>query len=55
MATPVVSAALALAVEKNPYLRPEELKLKLYQSAKRERSLQKGWGLLHVDKLLDLV
>ena len=55
MATPVVSAALALALEKNPYLRPEELKLKLYQSAKRERSLQKGWGLLQVDKLLDLV
>lgn len=55
MAAPVVSGALALALQKNPSLRPEELKVKLYESAKRQEKGKSAWGLLQVDKLLDLI
>lgn len=55
MATPVVSGALALALQKRPSLRPEELKLKLYESAEPIENDRTGWGILHVDNLLDLI
>ena len=55
MAAPVVSGALALALQKDPLLRPEDLKVKLYESAKRQDNTKSAWGLLQVDKLLDLI
>lgn len=55
MATPVVCGALALALQKRPSLRPEELKLKLYESVKKEKGLSGAWGILDVDNLLALV
>lgn len=55
MATPVVSGALALALQKNPNLRPEELKLKLYESAEDLGEQTMSWGMLHVDNLLRLI
>lgn len=55
MATPVVCGALALALQKKPYLRPEELKLKLYESAEDMGEKITSWGMLHVDNLIRLV
>lgn len=55
MATPVVCGALALALQKKPNLRPEDLKLKLYESARKEETNSRGWGILDVDKLVALV
>lgn len=55
MAAPVVCGALALALQKNPKLRPEDLKLKLYESAQKEQKEGDGWGVLHIDNLLALV
>jgi serine protease AprX len=55
MATPVVTGALALALQKNPSLRPEELKLKLYESAEEVPENPHVWGLLNVDSLLAIV
>lgn len=55
MAAPVVSGALALALQKNPALRPEELKVKLYESADGEKKGKSAWGILQVDKLLELI
>lgn len=55
MATPVVCGALALALQKNPNLRPEELKLKLYESAESLGEHTMAWGMLHVDNLLRLI
>lgn len=55
MAAPVVCGALALALQKNPNLRPEELKLKLYESAQKDQKESDGWGVLHIDNLLALV
>lgn len=56
MATPIVCGALALALEKNPALRPEHLKLKLYESlvVGRERR-SPAWGIIQVDNLMKLV
>ena len=55
MAAPVVSGALALALQKNSHLRPEELKVKLYESAGRQENGKSAWGILQVDKLMDLI
>lgn len=55
MAAPVVSGALALALQKNPAFRPEELKVKLYESADGQKKGKSAWGVLQVDKMLDLV
>lgn len=55
MATPVVSGALALALQKNSSLRPEQLKIKLYESAEESEEHRTAWGILHVDDLLKLV
>ena len=55
MATPVVCGALALALQKKPALRPEELKLGLYLSARRDPQAKAAWGILDVDNLVDLI
>ena len=59
MATPVVSGAIALALQKNPGLRPEDIKLKLYESVEKNEKVRDGytkaWGNLHVDNLLRLI
>ena len=51
--------AIALALQKNPGLRPEEIKLKLYESVEKNEGMRggytKAWGNLHVDNLLRLI
>lgn len=55
MATPVVCGALALALQKKPQLRPEELKLALCRTARPEPRTGAAWGILDVDNLMDLI
>jgi serine protease AprX len=57
MAAPVVCGALALALEKRPQMTPAELKLALYESVTPPEGAErtKAWGILHVDKLLQVV
>lgn len=57
MAAPVVCGAMALAFEKAPWLTPGLLKLQLYESVDRENEAltQNCWGILHVDKLLQML
>lgn len=57
MATPIVCGAFALALEKNPTLTPEMLKLLLYQSVRPAIGEMKGkcWGILDVDALIRIV
>lgn len=54
MAAPVVTGALALAYQKYPYLKPAEMKLRLYERAyPRGAHLgKKCWGIIHVDNLV---
>lgn len=54
MATPIVCGALALALEANPTLTPNQLKLALYHSCIKPAcaSQNKGWGILHVKRLI---
>ncbi len=55
MATPVVSGALALLLEKEPDMTPKEVKLRLMERA-MDLGLprnQQGWGMLHVARLLE--
>lgn len=56
MAAPVVCGALALGMEKEPYLYPEEWKLRLYHTAEKTETeaAKKSWGILHVDNLLQM-
>ena len=56
MAAPVVCGALALGMEKEPYLYPEEWKLRLYHTAEKTgtEAGKKSWGILHVDNLLQM-
>ena len=54
MATPVVSGALALLLEKEPDMTPKEVKLRLRESAV-DLGLprnQQGWGMIHIARLL---
>lgn len=54
MATPIVSGAIALLLEKYPDMKPKDVKMKLYQTARdlgRPKS-QQGWGEIHIEKLL---
>lgn len=54
MATPIVSGALALLLESNPYLTNKEIKKLLYERA-RDMGLSKniqGWGCLDIERLL---
>lgn len=57
MAAPVVCGACALAFEKNPSLTPAEIKLLLYESVNRKYSdtAAKSWGILDVDKLIEMI
>ena len=56
MAVPVVCGALALALEKNPRILPEEMKILLYESVDNEENLKKSfWGVLNVDKLIKML
>ena len=54
MATPIVSGAAALAMEKFPWMTNEECKQKLQYTA-TDLHLpwnQQGWGMLNVGRLL---
>ena len=56
MAAPIVCGALALALEKNPNLRPVELKLLLYDSVSEKiKNLSPAWGILNVDNLIKML
>ena len=58
MAAPVVSGALALAVEKRVDIQPVEMKLLLYDSVKRQDKSgkkNKVWGVLDVDNLMKML
>lgn len=56
MATPIVSGAIALMLEKNPAMRPEEVKLALYNTCDRAKDSHKGsWGIINVDKLVGIL
>lgn len=54
MAAPVVTGALALAFQKYPYLKPAEMKLRLYERAYPRGAYlgKKSWGIIHVDNLV---
>lgn len=54
MATPVVSGAIALLLDKYPWMTPKEVKLKLYQTANRscDRKERHVWGCLDLVKLM---
>lgn len=56
MSAPIVTGALALALEKNPNLKPVELKLLLYDSVSRKnKNLSVSWGILNVDNLIKML
>ena len=54
MAAPVVTGALALALERHPDWQPADLKLRLYESAypRGDWLGRNCWGVLHVDNLV---
>lgn len=55
MATPVVSAAIALLLEKEPWMLPQDVKLRLYQTGRRiptRPSYRTGWGEIDLIELL---
>ena len=54
MATPVVTGAVALLLNRYPYLTPAQVKLRLYETAVdmgKARNIQ-GWGRIDVQRLL---
>ncbi len=55
MATPVVSGAIALLLEKDPTLTNVDVKLKLRETSRNlnRPANEQGWGLLDITKLLD--
>ena len=56
MSVPVVCGALALALEKNPVLKPVEMKLLLYDTVDRiDREKSGVWGILNVDNLIKML
>ena len=56
MSAPIVCGALALALEKNPDLKPVELKLLLYDTVDRiNRKNVNAWGILNVDNLMKML
>lgn len=56
MAVPIVCGALALALEKNPNLKPVELKVLLYDSvSEKNKSFSPAWGILNVDNLIKML
>ncbi|MEE1342232.1 MAG: S8 family peptidase [Lachnospiraceae bacterium] len=56
MATPIVSGAIALLLEKEPNLTPMEVKLRLHDTVKNlgYPKNQQGWGRIEISKLLRL-
>lgn len=55
MSTPLVSGSVALLLEKYPYMKPLDVKLKIYESSidmGLDKS-QQGWGKLDIIKLLN--
>lgn len=54
MATPVVSGAIALLLDKYPWMTPKEVKLKLYQTANRSCDSKERhvWGCLDLVRLM---
>lgn len=56
MATPIISGAIACALSKNPYLSNEEVRLLLRDSCihLNRSTKEQGWGVLDLDKLLEL-
>lgn len=54
MAAPVVSGALALALEKKKNIEPAEMKLLLYDTVKN-REKNQAWGVLDVDNLMKML
>ena len=55
MATPVVSGAIALLLEKNPNMTPKDVKYCLYKTAKDcgySKRVQ-GWGLIDVKRMME--
>lgn len=52
MATPVVSGAIALLLQENYNIRPEIVKLLLYQTSNK-KIFSKNWGLLDIDELVE--
>lgn len=55
MSTPIITGALALAMEKFPEKSPEEIKRKLILSARDlgEPFTKQGWGMIDLKKLLN--
>ena len=59
MATPFVAGVIALMLEREPNLTPEEIKMRLRATAKRDDDTQKVWGTgfgygkIDVNALLD--
>ena len=56
MATPIVSGAVALLLEKYPFLSPDDVKLMLKRSATNLNypKNHQGWGLLNIEKLVNM-
>lgn len=55
MSAPIVSGAIALALEKKADIKPVEMKLMLYDSVKRIKEKSVAWGVLDVDKLIEML
>lgn len=56
MSTPIISGAVALLLEKEPKLNPDDVKymLKLSSTSLNMAPNRQGWGLLNVEKLLNM-
>lgn len=56
MSTPIISGAIALLLEKEPNLKPDDVKymLKLSSTSLNMPPNRQGWGLLNVEKLLNM-
>ena len=54
MATPVVSGAIACLLSKYPDMTNVEVKLRLRESCMGAGSMQQGWGMVHVGRLLGM-
>ena len=54
MSVPVVTGAIALLLQQEPYLSPVDVKLRLYERAKRGHMDGGGnWGTIYLPTLLD--
>lgn len=56
MSTPIISGAIALLLEKEPNLKPDDVKymLKLSSTSLNMLPNRQGWGLLNVENLLNM-